>query len=348
MVMRICLAAIIFAPILCLAAAEGQRRSIPPRLSEMRLPELPGGAAKSHWGIDISEDGAGLGFKNGKVRWEAQVRGTLDRLSSIQVEHLEQLTDRLGMGSVVSHDEGTTSLLLNSVYAPSKTLRIRIAAARKVDDAVLNEGPSVSQHSVLIGAKKSWRQGTISDVSIRLYGIQARQLISAYSHPENIAAYHHGDIGDITTYSRLQGARFDMGIRPHPDGTFRFQYEFNQTSHDGVGTNMNRIRSNTMRVEYARALENCIHLTSQLVATDTGNTLDIALSRQHWRVHASRTIGSESSTSLIFAFVHALDADDASNARCKPSASEPSFEPILEAVSKNPGQLLYDARFPTM
>lgn len=348
MVMRICLAAILFAPILCSAAADDQRRLILPRLGEIRLPELPGGASESHWDIDISEDGAGLGFKNGKVRWEAQVGSTLDGLSSIQVEHLEQLTDRLGMGSVVSHEEGATSLLLNSVYAPSKTIRIRLAAARKVDDAVLKAGPSVSQHSVLIGARKSWRQGTISDVAIRLYGVQARQLISAFSHPENNAAYHDGDPGNFTAYSRLQGARIDLGIRPHSDGTFRFQYEFNQTSHDGFSTNMNRFRSNTMRVEYTRALENCVHLTSELVTSDNSNTIEITLSRQHWRVHASRTIGSESSTSLVFAFVHALDAKDAAAVRCRPSTSEPVFEPILEALGNNPEQLLYDAHFPTM
>lgn len=348
MVIRRCLAAILCAPVLCSAATDVQRRLVLPTLGEARLPELPGGASESQWDIDISEDGAGLGFKNGKVRWEAQVGSTLDGLSSIQVEHLEQLTDRLGMGSVVSHEEGATSLLLNSVYAPSETTRIRLAAARKVDDAALKHGPSVSQHSVLIGAKKSWRQGTLSDVAIRLYGIQARQLISAFSHPENNAAYHDGDTSNIMAYSRLQGARFDMGIRPYSDGTFRFQYEFNQTSHDGINTNMNRFRANTMRVEYARALENCVHLTSQWVSTDSSNTIELTLSRQHWRMHASRTIGSESSTSLVFAFVHALDAKEASAVRCKPSASEPVFEPMLEALGNSPEQLLYDAHFPTM
>lgn len=346
--MRACIVATLLSPVWCLAATDLQHAAIPQRMVELRLPELSGGDSESHWGIDISEEGAGLGFKNGKERWAAQVGSTFDGLSSIRVEHLERITDRLALGSSMSHEGSATALLLNSVYAPSKDTRIRLAAAQRMEDAAVEESSPVSQGSILFGAKKIWRRGPVSNVAIRMFGSQARQLMSEFSSSGDIDAYPDGDSRTDTVYSRLQGASIEVGIRPHSHGALRFQYEMNRTSHYGLGMEIDRLRSSTVKVEYARTLSNCTYLTSQWAAMGNSNAIDVTLARQHWRVQASRTVGNESTTRLIFAFVHALEPQSSANVQCGKLEAEPIFEPILEAAGNHPEQLLYDARFPAM
>ncbi|WP_151633133.1 hypothetical protein [Noviherbaspirillum aerium] len=348
MLMRACIVAILLSPVWCIAGTDLQHATIPQRIVELRLPELSGGDSESHWGIDISEEGAGLGFKNGKEHWAAQVGSTFDGLSSIRVEHLERVTDRLALGSSISHEEGTTALLLNSVYAPSKDSRIRFEVAQRMEDAPFEDSPSVSQESILFGAKRIWRRGPVSNVAIRLFGGRAREFMSDFPSSDGNDAFPDDDSHNDTVHSRLQGASIEFGIRPHSHGTLRFQYEMSRTSHYGLGMETNRLRSSTVKVEYARTLSNCTYLTSQWAAMENSNAIDLTLSRQHWRVQASRTIGNESSTRLMFAFVHALEPQSSADAQCGQLESEPIFEPILEAAGNQPEQLLYDARFPQM
>lgn len=344
MLIRTFLTAILLFPVLCAATVDSQRGFVTSKSTKMQLPELPAGGAEGRWGIDISEDGVGLGFKNGKERWEAHVGNTIDGLSSIHVEHIELVTDRLGFGSSMKHELGNTALILNSVYAPWKDTRFRFAAAQTIEDEASGESPSSSQRSVLIGAKKSWRRGTLSEVAIRLYGTEVQQRLSAPSILHNSASYSDGDSLHDTTYSRLYGASFSYGMRAIADGALKLRFETNQSSRYGIGPQMGNYRSNILRIEYAQTLRNCMVLTSHIASTKESNAIDITLSRQHWRVQASQTIGGESSTTVMFAFVQALGTKGASTAKCRRLEPEPLLEPILEAAGNSPEQLLYDPR----
>lgn len=308
--------------------------------SVIRLPDLPStDTVRTHF--NLAEQGAALGYQSRHEKWDARLyrEGTLG--PSFNLDYGQQLSSHFGAGGSYTLQSDYSEMVLNGIYAPKKNVRLRVAGSQVRSTAYqefLNGGRDpVLQNGYLLGARKYWNKYVLlSDLGITAYAVEANagsrgaseEFDAGTAFPESLAP------------GRLEGYLLDLGLHPTPQSRLRFRRESGQLSYyfDSRGRQDERLASSEIR--YSQHFDSCVQLQAGYSMATDSERMDVGLARNNWNLALSHLqSGSGSDMSLRIGYALPLGGKPADAKRCRVRlASQPFFEPIVDASVKRPQQ----------
>src|SRR6478672_1805915 len=240
-----------------------------------QLPDLPAtnaGPGRVH----LDGNFAAIGYRDRVEKWDAKFDQYQRLDPALSVDYGTLLTERLGAGMTLTHRGTNTEVLVNGVYALKHNVRLQLSGGQL--RASPADAGSVSQQSVLVGARKVWgADRLLSDMGVAAYSVDADSRTAATGGaPETADDGGHG-IG------KLDGYMLQVGLQPTASSRIELQHNAGQINyaysgqlHQGESTNSNRLR-------YSTYLGSCTQLQSGYQGSADSDRVDIGIAMRNWR-----------------------------------------------------------------
>jgi len=322
----------LIALLLCSSAANASAASFSTASPALNLPELPDAqTATPHFGLNKQQ--AKFGYDDTHQVWDARLDEFAELKPSLTLDYGKLLTDRLGAGVAVHHEINYSNVWVNGIYAPAQDLRLQVAGGqlRAATDSGIpaSNANEVLQNSYLLGAKRYWKDGLLSDFGISTYAVEA----STADNPATAGA-------DELAPGRQQGNTLNLSLQPLPGSRIELSRETRRLTYYFGADNQDQQYLVSNRVHFSQRLDDCLRLQGGYSTDEETRQIDLKLARKKWFFSVSHTQdGSSNDTTVGVGYTLPLGRTSSSNSKC---ASQPDggagFGSLIDSTVKRPNQ----------
>jgi len=322
----------LIALLLCSGAANASTASFSDSSGVLNLPELPASRTGApHFGLDRQQ--AKLSYDGAHQTWGARLDEFSRLKPSLTLDYGKLLTDQLGAGVAVHHEINYSDVWVNGIYAPAQDLRLHVAGGqlRAATDSGIpaSNANEVLQNSYLLGAKRYWKGGLLSDFGISTYAVEA-------STTDNPAATGAEEFAP----GRQEGNTLNLSLQPLPGSRVELSRETRRLTYYFGADNQDQQYLVSNRVHFSQRLDDCLRLQGGYSTNEETRQVDLKLARKKWFFRVSHTQdGDSNDTTVGIGYTLPLGRTSSSNSKCAPQPDGGSgFGSIIDSTVKRPNQ----------
>jgi hypothetical protein len=289
-----------FLPLLIFLVA-AQAHAAAPWLPAPRqtLPDLaaPSDLPANRFAID--QNAASVGGDTRDQTWNTRLTYAAER--SMYIDYGLQFDPRLAGGAKLVVGGRHQEVLLNTIVAPEKSLRLQFSGGqlRQVDDFQFASGSyadRVPQQHYLLAVRKSWGSAFFSDFSLTAWRAHAGEVdpgqkaMPLESGPDGQPA-----IDPRTLAAGAQtGYLLHLGVAPLPQARLELGAGMEHTSYDFADGSAAHDGSASRRLHYTQYLDNCARLQGHYQSQAAWRSFGVSIANGAWSLGASRTLDHDS------------------------------------------------------